>query len=303
VSKLTRCRKCGRKAVIKLKDYRISLCERCYPEFYEQLVERSIRKHKMIKNKEKIIAAISGGKDSVALASVLTKLSEKMQLEVELLYIDLGIKSYSKFLKNIVKKVSNLLDLNLNTVSVKNYGFSIDDTENKKVCSVCGVVKRYLMNKTARELGFDVIATGHTSEDFIEFFFKNTLSGNYELNCKLVPRIDSFDGKIVTKIRPLFDRTEKENMFYVLCKNLPFSTEICPHAPRRDWKEIIYYIELKKPGFKRAFVTNLAKFMRPNIKKDYRYCKLCGEVSNSEICSFCRIINKYSKFNGVSYDV
>ncbi len=290
-----RCKKCGKKAVVRLRDYRISLCENCYVSFYEQLVERSIRKFNVIRNGDRILAAVSGGKDSVSMVSVLSTLSKKMGFELEILHIDLGIKNYSKNLERIVKVVSEILELNLNVVRIKDFGFTLDDIEMKKKCSACGTVKRYLMNKTARDLKFNVVSTGHTSEDLIEFFFKNTLSGNFDLNLKLVPRIEGFDKKMVTKIRPLFDRTEKENMLYVICKKLPFSTEVCPYAPSRDWKEIIYYIEYKKPGFKRMFITNLSKFMKPEFRGEYNYCEKCGEITTGKICSFCKLVLKYSK--------
>ena len=290
-----KCRKCNKKAVVNLKDYKIALCESCYPIFYEKLVERSIKRYRIIKEKEKVLAAVSGGKDSVSMISALKEIQKKLNFELEVLHINLGIKGYSEKLEKIVKDVTSILELEFNTVELKDYGFTIDDVEIKKICSACGISKRYLMNKTARELNFDVVVTGHTSEDIIEFFFKNCLSGNFELNKKLIPRIDSFDKKIVAKARPIFDRTEKENMLYVLCKKLPFSMDACPHAPRRDWKEIIYYIELKKPGFKRAFVVNLAKAMKPEFKEPFKYCMRCGEVSTSAICSFCKLTMKYAK--------
>jgi uncharacterized protein (TIGR00269 family) len=166
----------------------------------------------------------------------------------------------------------------------------------KKVCSICGTVKRYLMNRFAREQGFDVVATGHTSEDIIAFFFKNWLSGKFRWSEKLLPRTESFDPKVVTRIRPLFDRAEKENMLYVLTSKLPFLEADCPHAIPDEWKEIIYYIESKKPGFKRGFVLNLAKlakWQRDEKDESYSYCTRCGEITNTEICAFCKAVERF----------
>ncbi|HIP25363.1 MAG TPA: adenine nucleotide alpha hydrolase family protein [Archaeoglobus profundus] len=289
-----KCKRCGRKAIANLRQYRIALCERCYPNFYLELVKRSIKKYKIIKKNEKILACVSGGKDSIAMAFTLKKLN----YNIEILYIDLGIGEYSIKSKKVVEELAETIDVNLHVVKLKDFGFTIDDVNIKKVCSVCGTAKRYLMNRFARLNGFDVIATGHTVEDIILFFIKNVLSGSIEWIAKLIPRSESFNEKLITRARPLFERSEKENMLLVLAINLPFLADECPHAPQDIWKEIVYEIESKRPGFKSNFIRGLIK-LASNIKIDkgweVKYCKECGEVSNSELCAFCRYIKKFSK--------
>ncbi len=281
--------KCGRKAVFHSKVYRITLCDECYPKFYVELVKRCIKRYGIIKKSEKILACVSGGKDSSAMAYALKELGYNL----ELFHIDLGIGEYSKESLKSVEELAESLDLNLNIVKLKDYGFTIDDVERKKVCSACGIAKRYLMNRFAREKGFDVVATAHTCEDIILFFIKNMLSGNIDYISKLKPRIDAFD-KLVAKAKPLFERTEKENATLVLTLNIPFTPMECPHAPRDVWKEIIYDIELKKRGFKQNFVRAIVKLAESIRTEEWevRYCKICGEVSNAEICSFCKLTKR-----------
>ncbi|AEA47700.1 ATP-binding protein [Archaeoglobus veneficus] len=296
-----KCKKCGKRAVEKLKPYGIALCRDCYVEFYEGLVERSFKKFGIVKRGEKVLACVSGGKDSSAMLGVLSRLSEKLDFEVEALHIDLGIGEYSKKSMKTVEELCGVLGIKLHVISVAEFGFTIDDIP-KKTCSACGIVKRYLMNRYARLNGFDVVATGHTAEDIISFFFKNWLSGNFSWSEKLLPRTESFDERIVTRIRPLYDRSEKENLLYVICRGLPFLLDDCPHAPRDEWKEIVYYIESRKPGFRRNFVLNLAKYLEERVhgtveveeKEEYGYCKLCGEVTTFDVCAFCRLVKKFS---------
>ncbi|RLI75452.1 adenine nucleotide alpha hydrolase family protein [Archaeoglobales archaeon] len=284
-----KCKKCGRKAIANLKQYKIALCECCYPAFYESLVKRSIKRHGIIKRNEKVLAAVSGGKDSVVMVSVL----KNLDYNVEMLYIDLGIRNYSKNCEKIVKELSEKIDVSLNVVKLSDYGFRIDDVELKKVCSACGTAKRYLMNKFARENKFDVVATGHTSEDIVSFAIKNIVGGNIEWIGKLKPRIEGFDVKIVTKARPLFERMEKENMLYVLSLNLPFTIEKCPNTPVNDWKEIVYEIESKKTGFNQNFVRGLVRIGEKR-GAETKYCKICGEVTSSDVCAFCKLVGRYS---------
>jgi uncharacterized protein (TIGR00269 family) len=289
-----KCKRCGKRAVVNLKQYRIALCESCYPNFYLELVKRSIKRFGIIKKNERVLACVSGGKDSSAMVFALKKLG----YNVEVLHIDLGIGEYSAKSKKVVEELTEIIDVPLHVVELKEFGFTIDDVDVKKVCSICGTAKRYLMNRFARLNGFDVVATGHTAEDMILFLFKNILSGGIEWIPKLIPRSESFDERLVTRVRPLFDRSEKENMLFVLTSNLPFLVDECPYAPRDVWKEIIYDIELKKPGFKSNFVRGLIKLAKSvKVKSDWSwtYCKECGEVSSSEVCAFCRYVKKFGK--------
>ncbi len=286
-----RCSKCGRRAVASLKQYRIALCENCYPRFYLSLVERSVKRYGILRRDEKVLACVSGGKDSTAMAYTLKTLG----YDVEMLHIDLGIGEYSVKSKKVVEELSEIVDVPLHVVRLKDYGFTIDDVDIKKVCSVCGTAKRYLMNRFARRMRMDVVTTGHTAEDILLFFFKNVLGGGIDWIPKLVPRIEG-GGGFVTKARPLFERTEKENALLVLTKNLPFLTDECPHAPRDVWKEIIYEIESKKPGFKQNFVRGLTKLAkRIEVREDWEIgrCRICGEPSSSEVCAFCRYVKKF----------
>jgi len=292
------CSKCKKKAVINLRQYRIALCGDCYVKFYLELVKRSVKRYRILRKDEQILACVSGGKDSVAMVYALKMLG----YDLEMLFLDLGIGEYSKRSEKVVEEISETLDLGLNVVRLSDYGFTIGGVKVKRVCSICGNAKRYLMNVFARKNGFDVVATGHTSEDVLLFFIKNTLSGGYLYSSKLKPRVEGFD-KLVTKAKPIFERTEKENAVLVLTLNLPFTTERCPYAPKDVWKEIIYDIELKKPGFKQNFVRGLVK-LAENIKTEdwtFTHCKICGEVSNSDVCSFCKMVMRFSSLKANPY--
>ncbi len=287
-----RCSKCGGKAIASLRQYRMALCDRCYVSFYERMVERSIKRFGVLRREERILSCVSGGKDSAAMASVLKRLG----FNVEILHINLGIGEYSAKSERVSEEIAETLDVKINVVRLKDFGFTIDDVDFKKVCSVCGTAKRYIMNRFARTKGFDVVATGHTAEDMILFFIKNVMSGGVEWISKLLPRTEGYGG-FVSKARPLFEMGEKENMIYVLARGVPFLADECPHAPRDVWKEIIYDIEFKRPGFKRRFVLGIAKIAERIGEKRWEpsRCERCGEPSSSKICAFCRYVMRFSK--------
>ncbi len=287
-----KCRKCGRRAVTYLRAYGLALCEKCYPQFYRGLVKRSVKRHKILRYGEKILVAVSGGKDSSAMAAVLRDLG----YDFEMLYIDLGIGDYSSESERVVEELSKRLDVRLSVVRLRDYGFTISDvrrSSRRKTCSACGTAKRYIMNRFAKEMGFDVVATGHTVEDVVSFYLKNVAGGTKVWVEKLLPRNDPFDAKVVARAKPLFEISEKENMLYVLIEKVPFTAEECPYAPKPEWKEIVYEIERRKPGFAKNFVRGLLS--EKEEFRETRYCKLCGEVSSADVCAFCRLRSRMSK--------
>ena len=82
-----RCRKCRGKAVINMRQHRLALCKSHYLDWIVNQTERFINKYKMFSHDDRILVAVSGGKDSLALWDVIHRLG----YQVDGLYLDLGI--------------------------------------------------------------------------------------------------------------------------------------------------------------------------------------------------------------------
>ena len=285
-----RCVRCGSEAFERFRGK--IYCRECLIIKYDGAVESSVRRYRMIKNGERVLAAVSGGKDSIAMLSALKSLSKKLNFELSALFIDLGIGEYSRKSGDTARTLCREYGIDLHIVKIADHGFTMSDVSGK-ICSVCGNVKRYLMNRFARENGFDSIATGHCGEDILSNFFKNLYSGNIQWSEKQKPRLEGYD-RMVARIRPLYEMSERENMLYVLAKDLPFVEDECPHAPSTTWKELVYEIERKVPGFRVSVLRNLARKKKID-KEEYRYCRICGEITTSDVCQFCRNVAKYSR--------
>lgn len=280
-----KCVKCGKKAIYK------NFCEEHFVEHYLKKVEETIKKYKMFDKNDKILVAVSGGKDSTSLAYALHLLGYNF----EGLYINLEIENYSNICEERVKEFFKLINKKLNIVYVSEYGVKVRGIKNKPVCSVCGTIKRYIMNKFAYENGFNVIATAHNLGDEIAFYFMNLYSGNLEYISKQKPVLEGY-GKFVKKVKPLVYFTEKENLLFVLVNKLPYCNIECPYSKigqqkQLEWKKIIYNIESKNPNFMiKLYKTNLKLFNFKNESEIYE-CKICGYPTSSKdgICSFCKI--------------
>jgi len=86
------CTKCKTKAVIGLPRHNAAFCKGCFNGFVHDQVARAIKSEKMIAREDRVLVAVSGGKDSLALWDILLKLGYR----ADALYVDLGIGAYSQ---------------------------------------------------------------------------------------------------------------------------------------------------------------------------------------------------------------
>ncbi len=300
---MAKCSICGRKAIEKIEYARKYLCSKHYTEFIEEKVRRSIRRYGLIKKGSKILLAVSGGKDSIALLTILSKLSKEIHFKPYVLHIDLGIGKYSEVSRKIVEKAVQETNLPLIIIELKDLlGMSVLELAKKSgrpSCSVCGIVKRYLMNAVAIEMKADAVATGHNLDDIMTFILKEFLQQNLDGITKLVPRIDKINEAAAAKIRPLYEIFEKETLTYVLINNIEFVKEKCPEARTNTLNNVlknhIHILEEKFPGIKysfiRSFLRNIDKYPKLYMEKLMKCC-ICSLISSGTKCSYCKLTEK-----------
>jgi tRNA(Ile)-lysidine synthase TilS/MesJ len=276
---------------------------------YLKKVFKTIEKFKLIEAEDKIFVALSGGKDSAAALLSLKKFKEVkcMNFELNAFHINLGSVA-SDEVQKIVEKQAKLANAQLFTYNLRENGIFLEKIAKRggrPVCSVCGVIKRYLINKIPRELGGTKVATGHHADDFTVFFFKNLLGLNFSWIGKFKPKVESKNEKLLTKIRPLFFVGAKENEEFCKSLNIPFVEEsVCPYFTNKrkiyektkKWYDIIYKLDKEIPNFRERIINAIEKV------SDYFYeeanltnCKFCGEPTNKEVCSFCKLTKESSR--------
>ncbi len=312
VSVLAKCRVCGRRAVYWVPWANTWFCKEHFVEYFKRRVIRTYEKY-FPKNHERILVAVSGGKDSVALLHSLTPHLLDKGLKVSALFIDLGIKNYSQKAYRIVYENTHKLGIPLIVTRLADHGFTIDYVAylvvkriiRRPVCSICGLVKRYLMNKTAVEKGFDLILTGHTLNDALAFATQNIYSGNIYDLVKLKPYIPGRDG-LVARGKPLLFVYEAETKWFVEAVEAPVLDVKCPHTPRTESiiihvKKSLEELDEKHPGYMSMAMKNIVdkliplleeKLPKPRLVK----CRICGMPSSTDPCGFCRLKIRISKY-------
>ncbi|ABN69508.1 PP-loop domain protein [Staphylothermus marinus F1] len=281
---------------------RLWLCREHFNKFIENRVMRTIKRYNLIRRGDRVLLGLSGGKDSVVLAYILSKLRETIGFKLYLTHLNLGIGEYSKKTVEIVRKISEKINAPLIILDLREI-LSIGIPElalktRRPPCSVCGVVKRYLLNALAVELKADSIATGHNLDDMVTFILREFLVQNLEQIPKLAPRIEGAEDYLATKIKPLYETYEEDIKKYAELNNIDYVEEKCPLADEKtitsSLKKHLGILENKFPGltigFIRRFVKNLEKYPKP--RDTIRRCSICGMPSSGEVCSFCKITQK-----------
>ena len=101
-----KCKKCGDKAVINMRQHNMGLCKDDFLQWLPEQTQKFIEKYKMFSPDEKILVAVSGGKDSLALWDILKILG----YQADGLYIALGIDegiNYSAESQRLTEKFAN----------------------------------------------------------------------------------------------------------------------------------------------------------------------------------------------------
>lgn len=302
-----RCRKCGAVAVINMRQHKLALCETHFVEWMRSTTQRFIEKYRMFGPDERVLAAVSGGKDSLALWDILLSLGYR----VDGLYLGLGIDGdigYSDRSRECAEKFVRDFwpDAKLHLLDVKDtYGESIPEVAQRnnrgrgKPCSVCGLIKRHEMNRLAHELGYDVLATGHNLDDEAAVLWGNTLHWQVSYLARQSPVLPADRPGFARKVKPLCRFYEREMAAYALVRGIDYIYDECPFAAGATslyYKELLNRMEKDRPGAKLSFYLDFLRakeqglFAAPDEKDALHPCDRCGQPTSAPgLCAFCRI--------------
>lgn len=265
---------------------------------YRRRVFETIRRYRLVEMGDVIYVAVSGGKDSCAALALLKEYIEEYRIDAEVraFHINLGFRTSAK-IEEAVRKLAEALGVGIHVVYARDY-LDIEAAARatgRPICSVCGAVKRYLMNKVPRELGATKVATGHHAYDFLTYYIKNLVGRNHLWNFKILPRVEG-GGLLVTKIRPLIFARPEENEEYCRRRGLPVSAVCCEYglcgAAHAEVYEMLAAARRRDPDFDLKLIGGVVdfnmKFGRAEVGQLHK-CKICGEPASGEICAVCKL--------------
>jgi uncharacterized protein (TIGR00269 family) len=295
------CDKCQNTAVYTRKYSGESLCSECFSNSILRKAAKTISKYNMIKNNDLVCVGVSGGKDSLVLLDTLKKMSQSHNFKIIAVTIDEGIPGYRDEALDIVKEFCTKLDVEFKTYSYKDLfdltlseSLELRESEKTSSCSICGTFRRRALDHAAKEIGANVIATGHNLDDTLQTFLINTLSGDISKIGWMNPENE---GKELRKIKPLSEIYESEIVFYAFTNNLPFQSEPCPHMNegiRTEIREFLNSLEDHRSGIKNNMyhsILKISNIVKATDEKAKRNCQICGNECSGTICSVCNMIS------------
>jgi uncharacterized protein (TIGR00269 family) len=311
---------CSKKPVIELLAGE-KLCSRHFTEYFEGKVLKTIRQFNLLEKKENLGVAVSGGKDSLALLHILNKLSKQNpKLKLSAIAINEGIGGYRDKTIKTAKKFCSKNKIKLNIYSFKEeFGMPLDrmlGILDVKPCTLCGIFRRYLLNKKAKDLGCTKIATAHNLDDEAQSILMNQFKNNIHLSARLGPKVgikyaqkskifgtnSVVNKNFVQRIKPLYLCMEKETITYASINNLTENFGKCPYITksfRAQVRNMLDDFEKKFPGIKHAVVNSFLQIL-PDLKQRFKgqevnYCKKCNEPSSKDKCNACKFVEKLEK--------
>ncbi len=302
-----KCRVCRQAAVIDVRRHNAYFCEEHFVRHCHRQVERAISDHKMLNSDERVLVAVSGGKDSLALWEILLTLGYK----ADGVFIGLGITEYSddssRFVERFVKDVAapaggSLVRLDLQT----DFGFDVEgaaDATGRAPCSACGLSKRHLFNTAALNGNYHAVATGHNLDDEAAVLFGNTLRWQTDFLRRQRPVLPDGNG-FPRKVKPMIRLSERETAAYCIVQGIDYQVDECPMSAGNShirYKEMLNMLEESSPGSKAEFYGGFLRNLAPILdeatpdgetQRTIRPCDQCGSPTDNEVCSFCRLLQR-----------
>ncbi len=294
-----KCRRCKAPAVIDGRRHNAAFCRECFLHHCGEQVRRALSEHEMLGSGERVLVAVSGGKDSLALWDLLTELG----IPADGLYLGLGIGEYSDASGAHARAFAHGRGLKLHEVDLRaEYGYDVPAAARatrRAPCGACGLSKRHLFNAVALEHGYDALATGHNLDDEAAVLLGNVLRWETGYLGRQYPVLPASKG-FVRKIKPLVRLGEREMAAYCVLRGIDYQVEECPMAEGNrhlGFKEVLNTLEDRSPGSKAAFLFGFLarghERFADTVEEERLAlvpCPECGAPTSSDgLCAFCAL--------------
>ncbi len=296
-----KCSRCRGPARHRLPAHNARFCDQCLEVFLQRQVAKAIKQFRMLRPGQEVVAAVSGGKDSLVLWKVLLDLG----YQVRALHLDLELGDFSRGSLDACQAMARRLGEPLMVRNVRELlGASVDQivaANRREFCSVCGTLKRHLINRICAELDVDTVASGHHLDDEAGRLLGNLMRGHQQYLDNQWPVLEGLrlNGRIglARKVKPLCRLGGEEIQAYALSLDLPFLEGRCPRSKGATlpyYQQAVRYLERKMPGTRRDFYLG---FLRrkggpPPPPEPAGTCNRCGAPTYVELCTTCRLLER-----------
>lgn len=249
---------------------------------------KAVSDYELIKENDKIMVCISGGKDSFLLAKCIEELIKHGKFKFDAHYVVMN-PGYLEKNKNLI--LENAKKLNIKIEMFETNIFEVAEKQEKSPCYLCARMRRGALYQKAKDLGCNKIALGHHFNDVIETTLLSMFYGS-EIKT-MMPKLKSENFEGLELIRPLYLVKEEDIIAWKNKNELTFLNCACRFTEQQENKEI----EGKRKEVK-ELIKNLRK-INPNI--DNNIFKSMDNVNLECILGYKKD-NKYKSFKD-DYDL
>ena len=254
-----------------------------------------------------VAVAVSGGKDSaVALSLTAAHFGPRPRVEVVALTVDEGIRGYRPKTIRAAEELARTLGVRHVLVRAsEQLGVTTDGAALRMVgtapCSYCGVWRRQLLNRAARDAGADVLVLGFNLDDLAQTVLMNVARADIARLGRMAPHARRQTG-LVPRIAPLAEVPEREVFEFARSEGLPFDHAECPYAAlasRNVFRDAVWRLEEALPGTRQALLRSrdqiLGLLAPETLAEGPARCATCGEPSTGPRCRACAYRDEFAR--------
>jgi tRNA 2-thiocytidine biosynthesis protein TtcA len=220
-------------------------------------VGRAIGEFKMTRPGDRIAVGVSGGKDSLALLDALLLLQKRSPVKytIHAFTVEQG-----KFLRPIEPLAEYLKGRGIPWTYYRDEAsFQLLEEQPDHGCDLCSRYRRRAVYDIAASLGANVVALGHTADDFCESLLRNTL---YTGRLSALPAVTWSREKDYRLIRPLVYVPEDLTQAYAQQQGMPITPCVCSHRTgtvRRNLREFLRELQQETPHVLETVLTAMGR--------------------------------------------
>ena len=272
----------------ELKEIEKSIIKKFRKDIWTKFI-KAIKDFELIKENDKLMVCISGGKDSFLLAKLIQELQKHGKIHFEAKYVSMD-PGYKKKNKNLILKNAKLLNIPIEVFETDIFAVT-NKIAHENPCYLCARMRRGHLYNKASELGCNKIVLGHHLDDVIE---TTLLSMFYGAEVKtMMPKLfsDNFPG--LELIRPMYYINESAITAWRDYNKLKFLNCACSFTEKKiiDPENAGKRMEIKK------LITELRK---TNKEIDHNILKALDNINLNCVLG-TKLDGKYESFLD-SYD-
>lgn len=246
-------------------------------------VGEAISRFKMIRDGDRVAVGLSGGKDSVTLLEALLLLQKRAPIDFTVCAFTI---EQGKFLAPFGAMAEYMKSKSIDWIYERDSAsFDLLEEQPDHGCDMCSRYRRRASYEVVRRLGANVVAFGHTADDFCESFLRNAM---FTGRMSALPAITYSKKNEFRLIRPLVFVTEDITTKFAQSLGAPVIPCGCSQKTgtvRRSLRDIFAELEQEHPHIKDSLLSAMGN-LQPSRLLDTRYLDLEGQeepVENREL--------------------